>query len=396
MTGRYSRLLIVPLTLLALVGTSEAARRSSLSGNLLIPDQDDIFFFPQLVTKHNRMVTFDFGTSSSLGSGGLVFGNEDVVLGAFTHRSDFIGALPSAFLTNGDINNIGEGGSLDIFGGLGPEALNWIDVLAGFNVGETPMGVRFSLGRNATDNGADPAVESDVTALNVIVGVTLDNFDSDAAVEFAYASASDTPAPPALESEVSPFGIAFGVRRRAGEPSDDLALGWVGMFNWISGSLDQGGTEIGDGNQFNVVLGAGPIYRPNDRSTVAMYGTFEYDRSQFEAGTETDTETNLTIPGWNIAGEFELASWCQFRAGMRSRYIFVSDETEDTAPDPDVSVNAKSNELSFEWTTGLGFNVGGLQIDAFLNPDVITTGTDLLGEGGDGTVFGMVSTTLRF
>jgi hypothetical protein len=392
MTGRYSRLLIVPLTLLALVGTSEAARRSSLSGNLLIPDQDDIFFFPQLVTKHNRMVTFDFGTSSSLGSGGLVFGSEDITLGAFTHRSDFIGSLPSAFLTNGDINNIGEGGSLDI--GLGPEALNWIDVLAGFNVGETPMGVRFSLGRNSTDDGGTPAVESDVTALNVIVGVTLDRFDSDAAAEFSYASASETA--PGVDSETSPFGVAVGVRRRAGEPSDDLALGWLGMFNWVSGTIEDAGVEVGDANQLDVVLGAGPIYRPNDRTTVAMYGTFEYDRTRFEAGTETETGTNLTIPGWNIAGEFELASWCQFRAGMRSRYIFVSDETEDTAPDPDTSVNVKSNELSFEWTTGVGFNVGGLQIDAFLNPDVITTGTDLLGEGGDGTVFGMVSTTLRF
>ena len=76
MTGRYVRILFTVLTLLAVASPSFAARRSSLSGNLLIQDQDDIFFFPHLVNAHKRMVTFDFGSNSGIGSGGMVFGNE--------------------------------------------------------------------------------------------------------------------------------------------------------------------------------------------------------------------------------------------------------------------------------------------------------------------------------
>jgi hypothetical protein len=387
MTGRYSRLMCVTLTLLALAGPSEAARRSSLSGNLLIPDQDDVFFFPQLIVKQARMVTFDFGTESDQGSGGFVFGNESITLGAYTHRSDFLGALPNAFLTRGDIDNISDEASLPI--GVGPDALNWIDVIAGFGIGETPMGVRFSLGRN-NDDPADPTVESDVTAINVIVGMTLERWDSDLSVEGAWASGRELAA--MVETETSPYSFGVGFRRHAGDGGDDLEMGWIGMFNWVAGTVDVGSTEVADNQALNLVLGAGPMYHPNDRTTVAMYGTFEWDRQRQEAGTATDTFSRITIPGWNIAGEFDLASWLQFRAGMRSSYVFVTQENEDVG----VSDTAKSNQLDFGWTTGLGFTVGGLQIDAFLNPDVITTGTDLLGEGGDGTVFGMVSTTLRF
>ena len=60
MTSRFVRYLLPCLLLLALASPSSAvSRRSSLAGNLLIPDTDDIFIFPHLVTDHKRMVTFD-------------------------------------------------------------------------------------------------------------------------------------------------------------------------------------------------------------------------------------------------------------------------------------------------------------------------------------------------
>src|SRR6266436_3017114 len=101
MTGRYVRVLFTVLTLLVLASPGHAARRSSLDGNLLIQDADDVFFFPHLVTMHKRMVTYDYGTNASTGSGGMVFGINNVTIGAFTHRSDFMGALTDAFFTRG-------------------------------------------------------------------------------------------------------------------------------------------------------------------------------------------------------------------------------------------------------------------------------------------------------
>src|SRR5512145_2632715 len=71
MLSRFMRLLVLSLILLSLASPGFAARRSSLGGNLLIKDVDDIFFLPQRVVDYNRLVTFDYGTSNGLGSGGM-------------------------------------------------------------------------------------------------------------------------------------------------------------------------------------------------------------------------------------------------------------------------------------------------------------------------------------
>src|SRR5215510_8822362 len=114
MTGRYTRVFLTVLLVLVVASPAFAARRSSLSGNLLIQDADDMFFFPQLVAMHKRMVTFDFGTNSGLGSGGMVFGSEQISLGLFAHRSEFLGALDDAYFTRGDIDNINRDGAISL------------------------------------------------------------------------------------------------------------------------------------------------------------------------------------------------------------------------------------------------------------------------------------------
>lgn len=402
MTGRYVRGFFMVLTLLAVASPSFAARRSSLSGNLLIQDQDDIFFFPHLVTAHKRMVTFDFGPSSGIGSGGMVFGNEQVTLGAFTHRSDFLGALSDAFFTRGDIDHMGTGigsfpdvGSNTIGVGVGPDALNWIDAIIGWQMGETPWGIRFSLGRG-NDDPADPGtapIDESVTAFNAIVGTRLNRWNADASIEFAFASATENDAVGKTES--SPFHVALGVRRTAGEESDALVLGWLGTFGYSTGSVDvtpTGGTQSStDRTSMDLVIGAGPVYKPNDRTNVAMYGTFEWADRKDESPVLTETHTNMVIPGWNIAAEVDLASWLQWRAGMQSKFRFATDKNE---PTPGTATEDKNNVLDFGWTTGLGMKIGQLQVDGMLNPTVLTSGTDLL--GNDSSLFGLVSGTFHF
>jgi hypothetical protein len=386
--------------LLALVVASPtfAARRSSLSGNLLIQDTDDMFFFPQLVSMHKRLVTFDFGTSEGLGSGGLVFGNEQLTFGLFAHRSEFLGALDSAYFTRGDIDNISGDGAIDV--GVGPNALNWIDVIGGWQAGGNPWGVRLSVGRNNVDPDPDN-VQADATAFNVILGTRLTSMALDASVEFSYASAAtDVAAGPTTQNttESSPYHFGAGVRRTAMDETDALYLGYLGTISYTSAGVDftpaTGTATSSDNSAFNVQVGAGPVYHPNDRTNVAMYGTFEYQRAETEptVGT-TNTVTDMTIPGWNVAAELEVTSWLQFRSGLRSRFVFNSDKTETQGP-PATEVEDKGNTLDYAWTTGVGLRFGGFQLDGFLDPSVITQGTDLLGESSD--LFGLVTTSYHF
>lgn len=371
-----------------------AARRSSLSGNLLIQDADDMFFFPQLVSANKRMVNFDFGTDSGLGSGGMVFGTESLSLGLFAHRSDFLSPLEAAFLTRGDIDNLDAAGAGDLYGfgiGVGPDVLNWVDVLAGWQWGENPWGVRMSLGRNNDDPPA-PDQQSDATAFNLVLGSRLERWATDLSVEFAMAAATQEAAFGKLET--SPWHVGVGVRRTASEESDDLSLGWLGMFTYTAGSVDStptGNAAVSsDDAAFQLVGGIGPVYKPNDRTNVALYGTIRYAWEQSEEATSTLTRTRTVIPGWNLGAEVEVASWLQVRGGLRSEFAFLDDHTEAGAADS----HDKSNDLDFAWTSGLGIHFGDFTIDAFLDPSVVTSGTDLLGE--DDRLFGMVSTTFQF
>ena len=114
MPDRYLRILIsLALIMLFLTNVGVAARRSSLAGNLLIKDRDDVFFMPQTIRDYQRMVTFDFGGSMRNGNGGMVFGNEKFTLGAFAHKTDFFGAIPNAFYKAGDVAIMNPSGSND-------------------------------------------------------------------------------------------------------------------------------------------------------------------------------------------------------------------------------------------------------------------------------------------
>lgn len=397
MTGRYVRIFLTVLLLLAVASPTFAARRSSLSGNLLIQDADDMFFFPQLVSMHKRMVTFDFGPSAGLGSGGMVFGTEQVTVGLFAHRSDFLGAIDNAYFTRGDIDNIFEDGDINV--GVGPDALNWIDLLAGFQAGENPVGIRLSIARGNNDPNDPPssAIQDDVTAFNVVLGARLNQFGADGSIEFAYASATEENTPAVGTQEYSPFHIGIGLRRTAMDESDALFLGWLGMFSYTSGSVDftptAGTSSSTDLNQMRLQLGAGPVYHPNDRTNVAMYGTFEYVSDTEEiSGGDKNTSTEMVIPGWNVAAELEVTSWMQFRSGLRSRFVFETSKTEP--PAPGTTVEDKGNRLDYAWTTGIGLRFGNFTLDGYLDPSVITTGTDFLGEAGD--LFGLVTTSFHF
>ncbi|HZM16326.1 MAG TPA: hypothetical protein VFE28_10005 [Candidatus Krumholzibacteria bacterium] len=402
MLSRFTRLLVLSLILLSLASPGFAARRSSLGGNLLIKDTDDIFFLPQRVVDYNRLLTFDYGSSSGLGSGGMIWGSERMVFGAFSHRSDFLGAIPNAFFTIGDFASINNDGQNDLFGtiGAGPAGgpFQWLDLLFGFG-SNTPMGIRLSVGRAQDDTNAPPAPEdkSGVTSVDVVFGLTMKNA-IELSGEVSFASGTDEVAgTPGAKTETSPVGFAIGARKTATEESEDLQFGWLGNFSYVTGGSDVTGTTTSENDLTSMafLVGLGPVYTPTERTSVATYGTFAYQRTTDKTtagGTTSElTSTDYVIPGWNVAGEVELASWLQWRGGLVSRYVISNTKQENTgAPNETTDTSG----LSFEWHTGVGFTLGNFKLDGYIDPSVITSGTDLLGNSND--LFGMVTASYGF
>lgn len=398
MLSRFMRLLVLSLILLSLASPGFAARRSSLGGNLLIKDMDDIFFLPQRVVDYNRTLTFDYGSSNGLGSGGMIFGNERITFGAFAHRSDFLGAIPNAFMTIGDFDGLSADGQSDLFGTIaaGPPggAYNWIDVLLGFQGGEIPMGLRLSVGRTQDDVTPGGGTEelSNVTSFDVVFGLSVREVEL--AAEVSFATAKDEISPDKTES--SPVGFAVMARKTAMEESEDLQLGWLGNFAYVTGGDEVSGTTTSENNLTGLMFsaGVGPVYMPTERTTVGMYGTFTYERVTDEltaGGTTTkSTLTDFVIPGWKIAGEVEIASWLQWRGGLVSRYT-ISQTKDEVGTTED---KATESGLEYSWHTGVGFTLGDFMLDGYIDPSVVTSGTDLLGDSSD--LFGMVTARYSF
>jgi len=411
MQSRFLRILILSAFMVSLFASAGfAARRTSLAGNLLIKDRDDVFFMPQSIRDYNRMVTFDFGTSMTLGNGGLVFGTgEQVVWGLFAHKTDFIGAIPTAFAVPGDAAILNSSGSNNFGGAYLPfgysgaltspymAPLNWIDVIAGFGSDEMPWGVRFSLGADSqtTEPAGGTKAENNSIAFNVVAGTTV-NEDVEVSAEISFASATvKNPVGTAVDkNEISPFQFAVAVRRTASEEQEDLQLGYLGQFYYATGTdkftpATGTGTDT-DNTALGLTVGAGPVYTPHERTSVACYGTFEWMKVTQKTGGAEYKDQAIVIPGLNIATEVELSSWAQARAGLRSQYALNSHEM----PNGTNKDKSSDRSLSYDWYTGLGISIDNFMFDGYFNPSVLTTGTDLLGSASQ--LFGMVTATFMF
>jgi hypothetical protein len=161
---------LVGLALLV-TSTASADRRSSLAGNLLLADQDDVFLYPQLALDYRNLVSIDLSlggassanapiagqqsqspssptpndgstgvttsnpgrglgafdesttgmtaTEASMGGAGLlIFGTDEMAFGIGTHRTDIYGATPQAFMGLGDLQLYGQS-SRSAWGPLG-------------------------------------------------------------------------------------------------------------------------------------------------------------------------------------------------------------------------------------------------------------------------------------
>ena len=168
----------------AFQGEAFADRRSSLAGNMLIVDQDDVYIYPQLTLEHRNLVSFDYfpgvnlgqvlgrnadtagsdsgagtptptpdtdapdvgdpralgprpgstaglpnGANAMGGSGLLLFGQENFAFGVSTHRQAYYGGTPQSFLGMGDLQLYGTGGgrAWGILGHAGPLPLSNVD-----------------------------------------------------------------------------------------------------------------------------------------------------------------------------------------------------------------------------------------------------------------------------
>lgn len=383
-------LCLTSLLFVALPSTALADRSTSLQGNRLIEDADDVFTYPHLSTQYTDRLSFDFGTDATQGNGLFLMGDEAFTWGAALHRGNVFNASSISRL-----NELDALGSLAIPALPGyptaTDPLTAADLFLGFG----SLGLRLSLGTgiNTTEPAMGDAVKASSQYANLAVGFGLDPVDL--ALHLGFINAENT-----TGSERTSGGnqIRAALTSRAYFPMDDtMRLGVLGRAGYILQESDQlVGDETVDSsaNQLDIVLGAGPSLTLSERANIAGYATLGFTSLHVDPNkaenNDSSTTQQLLLPGANVAMEVLLKPWLRVRAGMEYNHAILlgSQLTADGAD------KTRANLDGFQWNAGVGISHKNFTLDGTLNPSFLTQGPDFI--GGDGPLFVILSASYRF
>ncbi len=390
MSPTYFIALLTLTGIIALPSTAWADRSTSLQGNRLIEDADDVFTYPHLTTRYTDRLSFDFGADATQGNGLFLMGDETLTWGVALHRGNVFDASSISRLN--ELNAL-EALTVPSLPGypMATEPFTAADVLLGFG----DLGVRLSLGTGI--NSTTPAMGDDTKAssrfANLVVGYGLE--DIDLALHLGFINAKNTTGD---ERTSGGNQIRAALTSRAYFPMDDsVRLGVLGRAGYIhQGSDELSGDETIDSSasQLDVVLGAGPSITLTKRAHIAGYATLGFTSQNVDPDKSEDNDSNSTkmllLPGANVAMEVLLKPWLRVRAGMEYNHaIALGSQLTDDGTD-----RMRANFTGFQWNTGVGLAHKNFTLDGTLNPSFLTQGPDFI--GGDGPLFVMLSASYRF
>lgn len=418
------------LVVVAYAPAAHADRRSSLGGNLLIEDQDDVFAFPHLATKYARTLSLDLGLggdpgtlgsagrsapgtpvpgSAAYGSAGIILGDDALAIGVFAHRGDIVNNLAFTALSFGDVEMLavsGGGGGTGVIPGVWPRngvallpPINFVDTVVGF--GDSNFGLRLSLGVNTTGQstktgGDTDEVDNTTFAANLIASYGLKGeMDIDLAAEIGFLSqsAENKPAGGDAQTDSATNIPSISLLARGTSPmAKGVDLGFLALLDYRSGSDEQddgsGGNATGSSmSTLTLLVGAGPVYTVKEKFTISAYAALGVGYDSTDPQTNSDVKDDeistlsLLLPQLKLSGEFYATDWLVLRAGAEYAWALSSTTTQGG---PDNEQTVTSTLYGFRWITGVGLDFGDLEINGVLNPEFALNGPNFIG-GTSGT-----------
>lgn len=378
---------------------AEAARRTALSGNLLIPDKDDVFIYPQLAVDHLNEIWFDYGGGADQGSGLMLFGSKQFVIGVAANRSATTSAIGNRGLSllrdNGtpggdsfEQSNLGTNSSIfqNELGAAFAQPHTLFDVILAFPVGgRNKLGFRFGIangGDSQKPDGGDESAASE-TAVRLQGGLSIpgSSFAADLGLEIGFHTGSDTDGGDLVDS-----GSAFVLQlkgRGFSRMSEKLDLGLIGELGFASASVvNDPGDFTKSTTAFALVVGAGPTYKLG-HSTVNGHAMLGFGNSVHEPNSEGDddiqTHTQILLPGVRMSFETPIIEqYLYFRSGME--YVWI--QRTHTVEVGDVNSDREGSP-SFGWDAGFGLVIDKFKFDGALSHSWLTAMPTAIGGGGN-------------
>lgn len=415
-TRGWASLLTVAGGVALLPDAAHADRRTSLGGNILIEDPDDLFPFPQYTLKHRNMIRLDYGATSTAnnaggdaaGNGVLTLGNDEHAFGVAVHRGDLL--TPDVVGFNQELAWLSGVEGVNPFGNAanagfpGPEAVDAdaglvlpatvMDLSYATSLGSNPFGIRLGFGRGvqALKNDDDEVTKGAQTFFAAQLGysslpATGLRWDGSANAVFAFGKATDDD----IEQN-SGWNLRLGALGRAYYPINELVdIGMIGNL-----SLDNEHTEDGAPSDksndfaFGLMAALGPSIHL-ERAKLGAYGGFRMRVGKLEPnGNVEDDEVNrlrFAAPLVNLAVEVQVLDWLFVRTGAEYAWELRRDGSEGE--------KQRVADSAFRWSAGLGMAKAGFSFDGVITNELMTSGPNFIGGATPGFL-AMASMTYKF
>lgn len=397
-----------------LVDTAHADRRTSLGGNLLIEDADDIFPFPQRAVQHRNMIRLDYGTGNA-GNGVLTLGTERAAYGIALHRGDLLSpdvvrfdselqwlsgvGDPFAAVAGADGAFTVAPGAAVVNGGATLPATVF-DLFYARAMGDNAFGLRLGMGRGIqaikVDGETERAAQTFIAAQAGYSILPQQGFKLDLSgnVVIGFGNTTALDAGGDQEDISSGLAIRAGLLGRGYYPLNDLVdLGFIAHASFDNQRIHLDGPDTAT-NYFNfgVMGGIGPSIH-TDTARIAAYAGVRAGVSKDDPDTDTDDDhvngQSFAVPTVNMAAEVQLLDWLYVRTGAEYNWNLNRVATKE----PDASERASNGQ--FSWRAGLGVAKGGFAFDGVVQNNFLTSGPQFIGGNANGFL-AMASLTYKF
>jgi hypothetical protein len=374
-----------------------------MGDNPYIVDPNNIAINPAYSSMYQNFLWGDIGSSVANpedGYGqfaGFNYGlDKDFTLGFLLTRNDF---MSSYSIGNLDPRNLVGQINSNVPGANLVPLDNNFELLGSYDFGTFALGLGLSYA--STTNDYKPATgtgdKNSASQFGINLGIMSSfsyNFKFDAALSLVLPSATYEPGAAGVDKvEGSNTDLLINARGFWRLSKKVSIVPTVAFYN-SSGSYKVGSQSTDLPTWMGIAVGVGLHYRVGDLLIAGgpsfMYESNKYPSVENVSPEETDSWT--TFPAWNLGAEWYLTDWLIGRLGYVASTF--SQTYQYTATTTTVDEQTTTGFGRGDVRLGVGFRLGGFNLDATINDDVLREGLNLVG-GGTNT-FAYLSASYAF